>query len=155
MKEEVRKFLEKANRTLQAAETLLRAGDCESAAGRCYYAMLHAAQAVLRDRDLRYRKHSGVHAAYGEHFAKTELLDPKSTTAGFWMPLTIGCAGTTTSMSLSTRNQSKGESNRPASLSAQSRGTWRLAPEPRPLAHRSFPAVMLNPLCQEYLALPQ
>lgn len=77
MKEEVRKFLEKANRTLQAAETLLRAGDCEPAAGRCYYAMLHAAQAVLRDRDLRYRKHSGVHTAYGEHFAKTELLDPK------------------------------------------------------------------------------
>ena len=77
MKEEARKFLEKANRTLQAAETLLREGHPESAAGRCYYAMLHAAQALLRDRDLRYRKHAGVHAAYGEHFAKTGLLDPK------------------------------------------------------------------------------
>lgn len=77
MKEEVHKFLEKANRTLQAAEMLLEAGDPESAAGRCYYAMLHAAQALLRDRDLRYRKHASVHAAYGEHFAKTGLLDPK------------------------------------------------------------------------------
>ena len=77
MKEEVRKLLAKANRTLQAAETLLRGGDSESAAGRCYYAMLHAAQALLRDRELRYRKHAAVHAAYGEHFAKTRLLDPK------------------------------------------------------------------------------
>lgn len=76
MKEESRQCLEKANRTLQAAETLLSAGDAESAGGRCYYAMLHAAQALLRDRDLRYRKHAGVHAAYGEHFAKPGVLDP-------------------------------------------------------------------------------
>lgn len=77
MKEEARKFLEKAGRTLRSAESLMREGDYESAAGRCYYAMLHAAQALLRDRDLRYRKHAGVHAAYGEAFAKTGLLDPK------------------------------------------------------------------------------
>lgn len=77
MKEEARRFLEKANRTLQAEETLLQAGDAESAAGRCYYAMLHAAQALLRNRHLRYRKHTTVHAAYGEHFAKSGALDPK------------------------------------------------------------------------------
>lgn len=77
MKEEARKFLDKASRTLQAAELLLREGDAESAAGRCYYAMLHAAQALLRERDLRYRKHSAVHSAFGEHFAKPAHLDPK------------------------------------------------------------------------------
>ncbi|MEW6545147.1 MAG: HEPN domain-containing protein [Nitrospirota bacterium] len=77
MKDEARKFLEKAARTLRAAESLLRERDYESAAGRCYYAMLHAAQALLRERDLRYRKHASVHAAYGEAFAKTGLLDPK------------------------------------------------------------------------------
>jgi uncharacterized protein (UPF0332 family) len=77
VKEEARKFLEKAHRTLRAAATLLREGDPESAVGRCYYAMLHAAQALLRDRDLRYRNYPAVHAAYGEHFAKTGLLDPK------------------------------------------------------------------------------
>ena len=37
----------------------------------------HTAQALLRARDLKYRKHSSVHAAYGEHFAKTAVLDPK------------------------------------------------------------------------------
>lgn len=77
MKDEAAKFLEKADRTLRAAETLQREGDYESAVGRCYYAMLHAAQALLRERDLRYRKHAGVHAAFGEHFAKTGLLDAK------------------------------------------------------------------------------
>jgi len=77
MKEETRKLLEKAERTLRAAEILFREGDAESAVGRAYYAMLHTAQALLRERDLRYRKHSGVHAAYGEHFAKPALLDPK------------------------------------------------------------------------------
>lgn len=77
MKEEARKFLEKADRALHAADTLLRDGDYESAASRAYYAMLHAAQALLREDDLRYRKHAGVHAAFGEHFTKTGRIDVK------------------------------------------------------------------------------
>lgn len=77
MRDEARKLLEKAGRALRATETLLRAGDHEFAAGRAYYAMLHAAQALLREHDLRYRKHAGVHGAFGEHFAKTGRLDPK------------------------------------------------------------------------------
>ena len=77
MKEEPRKLLEKAQRALHAAETLSNAGDTEFAAGRAYYAMLHTAQALLREKDLHYRKHGSVHAAYGQHFAKTGLLDRK------------------------------------------------------------------------------
>jgi uncharacterized protein (UPF0332 family) len=77
MKEEARKFLKKADRALHAAETLLRAGDYESATGRAYYALLHAAQALLRESDLRYRKHAGVHTAFGEHFIKTGRMDVK------------------------------------------------------------------------------
>lgn len=77
MKEEARKLLGKAERALCAAETLLREEDSEFAAGRAYYAMLHTAQAVLREKDLRYRKHAGVHGAFGEHFIKTGLFDPK------------------------------------------------------------------------------
>jgi uncharacterized protein (UPF0332 family) len=49
----------------------------EFSAGRAYYAMLHTAQALLRQKDLGYRKHASVHSAYGEHFAKTGILDPK------------------------------------------------------------------------------
>jgi uncharacterized protein (UPF0332 family) len=77
MKTEAKGFLEKAERVLKAAETLLQAGDAENAIGRAYYAMLHTAQALLRERDLSYRKHSGVHSAFGQHFAKTSVLDPK------------------------------------------------------------------------------
>lgn len=77
MNQETRRLLDKAGRALRAAETLLRAGDAEYAAGRAYYAMLHTAQALLRHKDLRYRKHGGVHAAFGEHFAKPGVLDPK------------------------------------------------------------------------------
>ena len=77
MKEESRGFLGKVERALRAAEILLREEDGESAVGRAYYAMLHVAQALLREKDLRYRKHAGVHSAYGEHFAKTAILDPK------------------------------------------------------------------------------
>jgi uncharacterized protein (UPF0332 family) len=77
MTQETRRLLDKAGRALRASETLLRAGDPESAAGRAYYAMLHTAQALLRHKDLRYRKHGGVHAAFGEHFAKSGVLDPK------------------------------------------------------------------------------
>lgn len=77
MKDETRHLLDKAERALRAAETLMQAGSLEFAAGRVYYAMFHTAQALLRERDLRYRKHASVHAAYGRYFAKTGLLDPK------------------------------------------------------------------------------
>ena len=52
MRPEAKGFLEKAWRMLRAAEILLRAGDAESAVGRAYYAMLHTAQALLREKGL-------------------------------------------------------------------------------------------------------
>ncbi len=77
MKAEAEGLLEKAARAIRAAEILLQSGDPENSVGRAYYGLFHAAQALLRARDLKYRKHSSVHAAYGEHFAKTAILDPK------------------------------------------------------------------------------
>ncbi|HHI67801.1 MAG TPA: HEPN domain-containing protein [Planctomycetes bacterium] len=77
MKEETRRLLQKAERALRAAETLARSGDAEFSSGRAYYAMLYTAQALLREMDLRYRKHSSIHAAFGKHFAKPELMDRK------------------------------------------------------------------------------
>ena len=77
MNEETRQLLEKGERALRAAQTLLGAEDAEFAAGRVYYAMLYAAQALLREKDLQYNRHSGIHAAFGQHFAKTQELNPK------------------------------------------------------------------------------
>ena len=42
MKTATRELLDKALRAVHAAETLLRAGDTEFAAGRAYYAMFYA-----------------------------------------------------------------------------------------------------------------
>ncbi|NUN97969.1 MAG: HEPN domain-containing protein [Candidatus Omnitrophica bacterium] len=77
MNDESVRLLEKARRSLWAARVLLREGEPEFAAGRAYYAMFYAAQAVLLGRGLRFRKHSGVHAAFGEHPAKGGLIEQK------------------------------------------------------------------------------
>ncbi len=55
----------------------MREGEGEFAAGRAYYAMLYAAEALLNEEGVRYRKHTGVRGAFGERFAKTARLDPK------------------------------------------------------------------------------
>ena len=39
--------------------------------------MFYAAEALLEERGLHFRKHGGVHAAFGNEFIKTGLLDKK------------------------------------------------------------------------------
>ena len=77
MKETSEKLLEKSARAVHAAEILLREGDLDAAAGRAYYAMFYVAEALLFEKGLQFRKHSGVHSAFGEHYAKAGLLDSK------------------------------------------------------------------------------
>lgn len=69
--------MEKARRAIEAATTLLQRGDADFAAARAYYAMFYTAEALLTERGVRSRKHGGVHALFGEHFAKTGLIDKK------------------------------------------------------------------------------
>lgn len=77
MKEATVKLLDKSEQSVSAADHLLRDGYADFAAARAYYAMFYAAEALLSETGHRFRKHAGVHAAFGEHFAKTGLLDPK------------------------------------------------------------------------------
>ena len=77
MKSETAKLLAKASRAVEAARQHLQKGDVDFAASRAYYAMFYAAEALLIERELHFKKHSGVHAAFGEHFSKTGVLDPK------------------------------------------------------------------------------
>jgi len=72
-----KQFLEKAEEAIVVAQQLLADGHAEFSAGRAYYAMFYVAEALLNERGLRFRKHGGVHGAFGEHFAKTGLFDPK------------------------------------------------------------------------------
>ena len=39
--------------------------------------MFYVAEALLVERGKRFRKHSAVHAAFGEQFGKSELMEPK------------------------------------------------------------------------------
>jgi len=77
MKAKTAQLLAKAQDAIEAAELLLRGGKNNFAAGRAYYAMFYVAEAVLFEKGLQFRKHGGVHAAFGEHFAKTGELDAK------------------------------------------------------------------------------
>lgn len=77
MKQTTRKLLEKATRSLRVAERLRKSGDAEFSVGRAYYAMFYAAEALLNEKGLRFRKHGGVHGALAEHFVKTGLLDKR------------------------------------------------------------------------------
>lgn len=62
---------------MQAAEHLAEDGDAEFAVGRAYYAMFYAVQALLNEKTLKFRKHSGVHNAFAEYFVKPGLIDKR------------------------------------------------------------------------------
>ncbi|HEX8271194.1 MAG TPA: HEPN domain-containing protein [Longimicrobiaceae bacterium] len=67
-------LLRKARNSVAAARLLLGEGHHEFAVSRAYYAMFYVADALLRGRGLRFSKHSAVHAAFGQHFARTGIL---------------------------------------------------------------------------------
>lgn len=77
MTEAARDLLQRADAALRAAESLTRSEQHDIAVGRAYYVMYYCAQALLGGDAGRFKKHAGVHAAFGERFARTGRLDPK------------------------------------------------------------------------------
>jgi uncharacterized protein (UPF0332 family) len=77
MKEHSRKLLDKAIDSIEAAEFLVDKDKADMAVARAYYAMFYIAEALLNEKGLKFSKHSAVHAAFGEHFAKTKEMNPK------------------------------------------------------------------------------
>lgn len=63
-------LLEKAQRSIDAAERLLKEGDTDFAASRIYYAYFHVAQALLLTRRLQFSRH-------GQVLAQTLPINPK------------------------------------------------------------------------------
>lgn len=66
-----RVLIMKAHDSLAAARVLLSNGFPGFAASRAYYAMFYVAEAFLEGEGLSFSKHSGVAAAFGQHFART------------------------------------------------------------------------------------
>lgn len=77
MTEEQEDLIEKAKRSLQAAQLLLANGSPEFAASRAYYAMFYLASAFLLGKGLKFTKHGSLIAAFGQHFAKSGEVDAK------------------------------------------------------------------------------
>lgn len=68
-------LLKKAERYIRSARLLADDGDFDSAVSRLYYAMFFIAEALLESRGLTFSSHKALISAYGQHFAKTQVLD--------------------------------------------------------------------------------
>lgn len=64
-------YIEKAEKKLGVAEKLLKSDDYEDAVSRAYYAVFHAAQALLLTEGQRAESHKGLVTLFGLLFVKT------------------------------------------------------------------------------------
>jgi len=77
MNEETQALLRKARRKLLAAESALSNGFPEDTASGAYYAMYHAAKAILLSRAPRVKKHGDVTRKFTELLVDTGRVDRK------------------------------------------------------------------------------
>jgi uncharacterized protein (UPF0332 family) len=74
---EVEAYLTKARHALKVAEKLRAAEEFGDAAGKAYYAMFYAAQALLKAHGINVVKHSAVASMLGREFAKPGRIDSR------------------------------------------------------------------------------
>jgi uncharacterized protein (UPF0332 family) len=75
--EVVRYWWSKAEDSLASARRELEAQAYDFAVNRLYYAAFYAVSAALLERQLSFKKHTGVRATFHREFIKTGLLDVK------------------------------------------------------------------------------
>lgn len=75
--EEIAAYLERAKKSIQAAQELFSSDYYDFVASRAYYAAFYASTALLLHAGLEFRKHSGVIATIHKKFVKTGKLDKK------------------------------------------------------------------------------
>jgi hypothetical protein len=94
MREGTRNLLDKADRAIRAASSLLSSVGAEFAAGRAYYAMFYIAEALMHERSQRFGKHSAVHAPMVRSLPRPACSTPSSI-VGSSMPSMLGSRTTT------------------------------------------------------------
>ena len=67
--------MELAEEKLKAAKDLLSTKSYRDSVSRSYYAMLHAARALLATKGLDAKKHSGVISLFNQHFVKEGIVN--------------------------------------------------------------------------------
>ncbi|MCX7794247.1 MAG: HEPN domain-containing protein [Thermodesulfovibrionales bacterium] len=75
IRELIKGYLEKAEKKLAVAKKLFLSEDYEDAVSRAYYAVYHAAQALLLSEGQRAETHKGVVTLFGLLFVKTGKFD--------------------------------------------------------------------------------
>ncbi len=75
--EVVRYWCSKSEDSLASARRELEAQSYDFAVNRLYYATFYAVSAALLERQLSFKKHTGVRATFHREFIKTGLLDVK------------------------------------------------------------------------------
>lgn len=74
-RQEIRLYIDHACEMLEVATLNLSEGYPDSAVNRAYYAIFYAANALLVTEGLGRSKHSGVVAAFREHFVKPGTIE--------------------------------------------------------------------------------
>jgi uncharacterized protein (UPF0332 family) len=73
----IRQYLAKAHQVLDAGRLACEHQDYITAVNRAYYTIFYAANALLASEQLERSKHSGVLAAFRQHFVKTGRIEPE------------------------------------------------------------------------------
>lgn len=76
-KERIEAELERAKEALTAAQNLLEDELFSDSISRSYYAIFHAARAVLLTKEIEPETHSGAISMFGLHFVKPGLIEEK------------------------------------------------------------------------------
>lgn len=77
LRTKVKKLLEKAHRKLRTAERLSRMGEHDDAISRAYYAMYHAALALLLTKDAAPTTHAGLLVLLSKEFVRAGKLEKR------------------------------------------------------------------------------
>ena len=77
MKESTQQLMLNAEETLNAAEVLFKEEYLRDAVNRAYYSVFYIAEALLNEKNLRFKKHGSVHGSFSQHFVKTGIFDAK------------------------------------------------------------------------------
>jgi len=72
--DQLKRMMEKSQRTLKAAKDLLEHNDFESASSRAYYSVFYMLEALLLTKNLSFSKHSAVISAFSKHFVKESVF---------------------------------------------------------------------------------
>lgn len=83
--DEIAAYMDRAERSIQAARQLVSGGYYDFAASRAYYAAFYAAMALLLREGLEFSKHSAVIASVHQRFVKTGRLDVEQGKALNWL----------------------------------------------------------------------